>query len=98
MLTAIQHASMASKVVALQAAPSTTPHPTPASTPALITAAQADPAVAASAQPHFANRALPASSLLHMATLGGAELCSIEAHTGRLVPGQAFDALLINLR
>lgn len=32
-----------------------------------------------------------------MATLGGAELCNLETHTGSFVPGKAFDALLVNL-
>lgn len=32
-----------------------------------------------------------------MATLGGAELCNLETHTGSFAPGKAFDALLVNL-
>ena len=98
MLTAIQHASMASKVVALQVASSATPETAPVLSPSVVTVSPTDLAVADSMQICFANKALPTSALLHMATLGGAELCNLEAYTGSLVPGKAFDALLVNLR
>jgi guanine deaminase len=96
MLTSIQHASMASKVIAIQAAAasaSAPPSPSPRSTPARVLVGVAD-----STQTHLADRAFPIATLLHMATLGGAGLCNLEAYTGSLGPGQAFDALLVNLR
>jgi guanine deaminase len=97
MLTAIQHASMASKVITIQAAlppctVSTDTPPSPASTPAKTLLAMAD-----THRPCLANKPLPTAALLHMATLGGAELCSLETHTGSFAPGKAFDALLVNL-
>ncbi|KAF8591635.1 Metallo-dependent hydrolase [Ramaria rubella] len=94
MLTAIQHASMASKVVALQ-----TPSPALVGTSTSITSTppqSLDPV--ADMYTHFANRPLPTAALLYMATLGGAELCNLEESTGSLAPGKAFDALLVDLR
>ncbi|KAH9952108.1 Metallo-dependent hydrolase [Amylocystis lapponica] len=73
-LTAVQHASMCSKVVALQA--------------------PADDGGGGG----FAGRQLPVATLLHLATLGGAQVCCLAERTGSLVPGKAFDALVVNVR
>ncbi|KAI0934761.1 hypothetical protein AcV5_006501 [Taiwanofungus camphoratus] len=75
-LTAVQHASICSKIVALQSTP---PKPT----------AQAG---------HFANRQLPVATLLHLATLGGAQVCNLASRVGSLAPGKAFDALVVSVR
>lgn len=46
----------------------------------------------------FANRQLSVSTLLFLATLGGAQVCALDAHIGSFAPGKAFDALLVNVR
>lgn len=95
MLTAIRHASMASKVIAIQAGlpPGTAEANSPTSPTATPVFVMAD----ATASRPLANRPLPTATLLHMATLGGAELCNLETHTGSFSAGKAFDALLVNL-
>ena len=72
-LTAVQHASMCSKVVALRTA----------STPA---------------HTRFTDRQLPLATLFYLATLGGAEVCDLQTRIGSLVPGKAFDALVVSVR
>ena len=72
-LTAVQHASMCSKVVAMRA-PAPPPHT------------------------HFTDRQLPVPTLLYLATLGGAEVCDMQARIGSLAPGKAFDALVVSIR
>ncbi|EPQ58278.1 guanine deaminase [Gloeophyllum trabeum ATCC 11539] len=81
-LAAIQHASIASKVVSFQHQPG---H--------------------AIAVPHhlfvnhspLANKQLPIPALLHLATLGGAQVCDLQARVGSFAPGKAFDALLVSV-
>ncbi|KAF8513533.1 hypothetical protein JB92DRAFT_2721118 [Gautieria morchelliformis] len=93
MLTAIQHASLASKVVTMQAAlprgtaaaGANSRPPSPSST------------TTTAAQTRLANRPLPTATLLHMATLGGAALCNLESRIGSFAPGKDFDALLVSL-
>ena len=100
MLTAIQHASIASKVIAIQATPlpgSAETNPIPPSPSSMTSASQTLLAMADSSPPPLTNRPLPPVVLLHMATLGGAKLCNLETHTGSLAAGKAFDALLVNL-
>ncbi|KDQ60774.1 hypothetical protein JAAARDRAFT_151484 [Jaapia argillacea MUCL 33604] len=83
-LTAIQHASIASKIVAMQSdsepplSPSK-PRPSWHSIP-------------------FAKKQLPIPTLLHLATLGGAQVCNMASYTGSFAPGKFFDALLVNVR
>jgi guanine deaminase len=73
-LTAIQHASIASKTLSTQAtAPS-------------------------SATSTYADCQLPLATLLHLATLGGAQVCGLEDRIGSFAPGKAFDALLVSAR
>ncbi|KAI0054022.1 Metallo-dependent hydrolase [Auriscalpium vulgare] len=84
-ITAIQHASTASKVLAFQA-PAASLKLSP---PALIGA----PVV-----PTFSGRQLPLATLLHMATLGGAHVCGLQHRVGSFAQGKAFDALLVDLR
>ncbi|ETW85964.1 hypothetical protein HETIRDRAFT_471217 [Heterobasidion irregulare TC 32-1] len=45
----------------------------------------------------FANRQLPLATLLHLATLGGAQVCDLQSRTGSFAPGKAFDALLVSV-
>ncbi|KAI0763687.1 Metallo-dependent hydrolase [Irpex lacteus] len=47
---------------------------------------------------NFASRQLPISTLLYLATQGGADVCDLSARIGSLVPGKAFDALVVSLR
>ncbi|THH30367.1 hypothetical protein EUX98_g3820 [Antrodiella citrinella] len=82
-LTAVQHASIASKVVALSA-------PEHKHT-------QAHHHTAATTIP-FANRHLPVSTLLYLATLGGAEVCNLQEKVGSLEVGKEFDALVVSVR
>ncbi|KAI0320127.1 Metallo-dependent hydrolase [Amylostereum chailletii] len=71
-LTEVQHASVASKVLAFQA-----------------------PATSALTTDTFANRQLSVATCLHLATLGGAQVCGLEKRVGSFAPGKAFDALLV---
>ncbi|PSR83082.1 hypothetical protein PHLCEN_2v5886 [Hermanssonia centrifuga] len=74
-LTAVQHASIASKVVAMHHPPCDPPSPT-----------------------GFASRQLPVSTLLYLATQGGADVCNLSSWIGSLSPGKAFDALVVSVR
>lgn len=44
----------------------------------------------------FENKQLPISTLLYLATLGGASLCRLERHIGSFAPGKSFDALIVS--
>lgn len=46
----------------------------------------------------YAGRQLPLAILLHLATLGGAQVCGLEERIGSFAPGKVFDALLISVR
>ena len=81
MLTAIQHASIASKFVSVQHCPS----------------APLDGASPVQPGGTFATRPLPISALLYLATLGGAEVCCLADVIGSFAPGKAFDALLVSV-
>ncbi|KAA1471212.1 guanine deaminase [Dentipellis sp. KUC8613] len=74
-LTAIQHASIASKVIALET-----------------------PSDKSSTSRSFAGRQLSIAALLHLATLGGAQVCGLQSRIGSFAPGKAFDALLGSVR
>jgi guanine deaminase len=73
-LTAVQHASIAAKVIAMRSTPVDTN------------------------QPGFSGRQLSVATLLHLATLGGAQVCDLEGQIGSLAPGKAFDALIVDIR
>ncbi|KAF8891300.1 hypothetical protein BD779DRAFT_1468887 [Infundibulicybe gibba] len=45
----------------------------------------------------IAGRMLKVSELLHLATLGGAQVCCLEAETGSFAPGKSFDALVVDV-
>lgn len=86
-LTAIQHASICSKVVAFQKEHGhehkhehTHGHKH------------------GHAEGGFAQNQLSIATLLYLATLGGAELCSLSARVGSLESGKAFDALVVSVR
>ena len=42
-------------------------------------------------------RQLSVAALLHLATLGGAQVCGLEDCIGSFAPGKAFDALLVSV-
>lgn len=46
----------------------------------------------------LAHRQLPLETLLFLATLGGAEVCSLASEVGNFIPGKSFDALVVSLR
>ena len=46
----------------------------------------------------FANKPLPISTLLYLATAGGASVCGLENQIGSFVAGKSFDALIVNVR
>ncbi|KAG8743837.1 hypothetical protein FRC10_011304 [Ceratobasidium sp. 414] len=46
----------------------------------------------------LANRTLPLATLLHLSTLGGAQLCNLSSQIGSLQPGKEFDAILVSVR
>lgn len=46
----------------------------------------------------YTNRQLSISTLLYLATMGGAEVCSLDKVIGSFVPGKSFDALLVDVR
>lgn len=94
-LTAIQHASIASKVIAMQHDQSSTTSTT--STTPNLDSTLPEPSSSAP-HPKFANRQLPVSALLYLATLGGANLCNLSSRIGSFEPSKAFDALLVSVR
>ena len=83
MLTVIQHASLASKVLAFR---STLP------------GSGVGPEPKPEASCGFANRQLSVDTLFYLATLGGAKVCDINEHVGSFAPGKSFDALLVSVR
>lgn len=52
---------------------------------------------ASSAESTYADRQLSLATLLHLATLGGAQVCGLEDHIGSFAPGKAFDALVVSV-
>jgi len=79
-LTAVQHASIASKVMALNKTPApSNHHPVHSHQP-------------------YRCRQLPVSTLLHLATLGGAQVCDMSSRIGSFEVGKSFDALVVNVR
>ncbi|KAI0797642.1 guanine deaminase [Abortiporus biennis] len=82
-LTAIQHASICSKVVSLSSPPSSSSPTTPTSSPTSSS---------------YTSRQLSVPTLFYLSTLGGASLCNLTSQIGSLTPGKQFDALLISLR
>jgi guanine deaminase len=45
----------------------------------------------------YEGRPLPLATLLHLATLGGAQVCGLEDRIGSFAPGKAFDALVVSV-
>jgi len=45
----------------------------------------------------YEGRQFSVATLLHLATLGGAQVCGLEDCIGSFAPGKAFDALLVNV-
>jgi guanine deaminase len=50
-----------------------------------------------SAASTYADRQLPLATLLHLATLGGAQVCGLEDRIGSFAPGKSFDALVVSV-
>jgi len=71
-LTAIQHASICSKILALQSARQSTTR--------------------------FSSKQHSLATLLHLATLGGADVCGLSKVTGNFSLDKDFDALLVDVR
>ncbi|CAE6397310.1 unnamed protein product [Rhizoctonia solani] len=91
-LTAIRDAGFASKVMGMTAVGSL---PSPFAKPHI----NGTKAVNGSTdKPTLANKTLPLSALLHLATLGGAQLCNLEQTVGSLEAGKEFDAVLVSVR
>ncbi|KAH0830626.1 hypothetical protein J3R83DRAFT_2081 [Lanmaoa asiatica] len=100
-LHAIQMASLASKMLAIQAESKKCSH------------ANASPDSVEEAGHHplhhdhrdhsnkegkFTNQKLGIATLLYLATKGGAEVCCLQDRIGSFEPGKAFDALLVSVR
>lgn len=84
-LTAVRDAGIASKIIAMTASGSLPIQPTPP------VPANPDASI-------LANKTLPLATLLHLSTLGGAQLCNLESKVGSLEPGKEFDAVLVSVR
>ncbi|KAF9448012.1 Metallo-dependent hydrolase [Macrolepiota fuliginosa MF-IS2] len=103
MLNAIQSASIASKVIAMN--PETPALQTKSSLPGgnnqLASPPFTPPSESASTPnppiSRFANRQLPIQTLFYLATLGGAHVCNLSHRTGSFCPGKGFDALLVSV-
>lgn len=65
---------------------------------AKVRACQASSAPTLAKTDKFADRQLSLATLLHMATLGGAEVCCIDNRVGSFATGKAFDALVVSVR
>ncbi|TDL27413.1 Metallo-dependent hydrolase [Rickenella mellea] len=74
-LTAVQHTSICSKMVANHSMHQSS-----------------------SSNGTFANKQLPMTTLLYLATMGGAEVCNLSHKIGNLQPGKSFDALIVSVR
>ncbi|KAJ1300603.1 hypothetical protein OPQ81_002257 [Rhizoctonia solani] len=90
-LTAVRDAGMASKVIGMTAVGSL---PSPYAK-LHINGAKS---TGTTDKPGLANRTLPLSALLHLATLGGAQLCNLEQTVGSLEAGKEFDAVWVSVR
>ncbi|CAE7217752.1 unnamed protein product [Rhizoctonia solani] len=91
-LTAVRDAGIASKVIGMTAVGSL---PSPYAKPHLngvkTTTTTTD-------KPTLANKTLPLSALLHLSTLGGAQLCNLDHTVGSLEAGKEFDAVWVSVR
>ncbi|CUA76170.1 guanine deaminase [Rhizoctonia solani] len=92
-LTAIRDAGIASKTIGMTAVGSL---PSPFAKPHLNGVKPL--ATTESDKPTLANKTLPLSALLHLSTLGGAQLCNLEHTVGSLEAGKEFDAVWVSVR
>jgi guanine deaminase len=102
MLNAIQNASIASKIIAMNNTFPSVPRAIPPK--ATADGQLASPPVTppfelttARSTTLFANRQLPIQTLFYLATLGGANVCSLSQKIGSFSPGKSFDALLVSV-
>ncbi|KAK2466696.1 hypothetical protein APHAL10511_000954 [Amanita phalloides] len=86
MLTVIQHASTASKVLAFR---SVLPR---------VGKDESEPTPPSTTDGGFADRLLRVATLFYLATVGGAQVCDIDKHVGSFAVGKSFDALLVSVR
>ncbi|EGN98551.1 hypothetical protein SERLA73DRAFT_169494 [Serpula lacrymans var. lacrymans S7.3] len=84
-LTAVQHASIASKVIAMEARSGSHRNGHGHDHPHQATV-------------QFSNKQLPIATLFYLATLGGANVCCLQQRVGSFGPGKAFDALVVSVR
>ncbi|CAE6447905.1 unnamed protein product [Rhizoctonia solani] len=91
-LTAVRDAGIASKVIGMTAVGSL---PSPYAKLHLngVKTATTEPD-----KPKLANKTLPLSALLHLSTLGGAQLCNLEHTVGSFEAGKEFDAVWVSVR
>jgi len=94
-LVAVRDASTASKIVSFQKNTADIARAASALPPAELIP---PPPIAPLPAAEFSEAHLSLATLLHLATLGGASLCSLEDTIGNFLPGKAFDALLVSLR
>ncbi|GAB1525385.1 hypothetical protein RhiTH_008545 [Rhizoctonia solani] len=101
MLTAVRDAGIASKVIGMTSVGSLpSPYATSTLTNGKAGAAENGQATTCNGivTPKLADKTLPLSALLHLSTLGGAQLCNLEQTTGSLEAGKEFDAVLVSVR
>ncbi|CAE6506236.1 unnamed protein product [Rhizoctonia solani] len=91
-LTAVRDAGIASKVIGMTAVGSL---PSPF---AKSHANGVKTTTTTTDERRLADKTLPLSALLHLATLGGAQLCNLENTTGSLEAGKEFDAVWVSVR
>lgn len=91
MLNAIQNASIASKVVAMSA-------PTPINEATQLASPPFTPPPGPTTNNKvFSDSQLSIKTLFYLATLGGANVCSLTDRIGSFSPGKSFDALLVSV-
>lgn len=98
-LNAVQNTSIASKVITFQQNHNEREAtPSKPSSDSGITEVSLNPNTHVQAEHKFANRQLPLSALLYLATLGGAAVCNLSSRIGSFETSKAFDALLVSVR
>ncbi|CAE6348527.1 unnamed protein product [Rhizoctonia solani] len=92
-LNAVRDAGIASKVIGMTSVGSL---PSPYGKPTIANGKA--PSSNGTSPPKLADKTLPLSALLHLSTLGGAQLCNLEQTTGSIEAGKEFDAVLVSVR
>ncbi|CEL62969.1 hypothetical protein RSOLAG1IB_10616 [Rhizoctonia solani AG-1 IB] len=101
-LTAVRDAGFASKVIGMTSVGSLpSPHAKPTVSKGKAPLTNGDgktPISNGTTPPKLANKTLPLSALLHLSTLGGAQLCNLDQTIGSIEAGKEFDAVLVSVR